>query len=874
MDDNNAAPPQEQEPLPLPLPGRRAGRRNLLVTSALPYVNNVPHLGNIVGAVLSADVFARFARQRGENVLYVCGTDEYGTATEKRAAEEGVSPEELCAKYHAIHAAVYEWFDCKFDQFGRTTTEAQTEIAQDIFTKLHARGLIKEDTIEQLFCTAKCQTFQADRFVEGTCPLCQAPGARGDQCDACGKLLNAVELKDPVCKTCGSSTSLEVRATTHLFLDLPKMQGDLQVWLDRQVKEGRWTTNARTIAQSWMKEGLRPRCITRDLKWGTPVPLDGFRDKVFYVWFDAPIGYISISAALLADEGSATGERTGSGWKEWWKPAADSPSGPVELHQFMGKDNVPFHSIIFPASLIGADDGWTTLHHLNATEYLTYEGQKFSKSNNVGVFGTHCKETGVPAEVWRYYLLALRPESSDADFFWKDLQGRNNSELIANLGNFCNRAISFTAKNFDGLIPGLARVDGAQSSVIESDGDLGEAEHELQASVDAQLSKYNKCLERSKLREGLHVALEISRLGNGYLQAQAPWVLLKGGDADQARAGVVLYSALSLAQLLASVLQPYMPGFSREVFKQLGFPERDDTPAIPDRWSICGNSPVADVEGQTESVFLPPLVSGTKMGKPAILFKKLDDAQIEGWRKKYGAADEAAGEASKAFPLDLRGGIIKGFRPHPNDDKRALVILDVDVGEDSPRQIVGRLGPVVGMETSDSEREKELVGQRVVVLCNLPPANLSGEESQGMCLVAETRKTKTQPARQILLSTVSPGNVSEGAEAAAADSDWVGVNLVPSGWEAPGKDSDKITLAQFQKLEFKIAGVPVASLTASSADDNGGDNNNKGKGKGKGKASGPSAFVAVFDKEHYVSVRGEGKVFVTAEGVSGVCKIK
>ncbi|NXY87642.1 SYMC protein, partial [Alcedo cyanopectus] len=280
------------------------GMRNVLITSALPYVNNVPHLGNIIGCVLSADTFARYCRLRGWNTLFVCGTDEYGTATETKAVAEGLTPQQICDKYHALHANIYRWFHISFDFFGRTTTPLQTTIAQDIFQRLLERGFLLQDTVEQLYCQ-RCQQFLADRFVEGTCPFCGYQEARGDQCDKCGKLINAVELKHPQCKLCRAVPV--VKPTQHLFLDLPKLEERLEPWLERSWAEGHWTGNARNITRSWLRDGLRPRCITRDLKWGTPVPLDGFRDKVFYVWFDAPIGYLSITANYTEH------------WERWWK---------------------------------------------------------------------------------------------------------------------------------------------------------------------------------------------------------------------------------------------------------------------------------------------------------------------------------------------------------------------------------------------------------------------------------------------------------------------------------------------------------------------------------------------------------------------------
>ena len=302
-----------------------------LITSALPYVNNVPHLGNLI-QVLSADVFARFCRLRGYETLYVCGTDEYGTATETKALEEGVTPRELCDRFHAIHRDIYSWFGISFDKFGRTSTPRQTEIVQSIFKDLDAAGYVKSQTIEQLYCE-HCGRFLADRYVRGTCPSCGYDGARGDQCENCGKLLDPTELKEPKCSTCGATPRL--KSTTHLYIDLPAIKPRLEEWMKKASVEGFWANNAVQMTQAWIRDGLHERAITRDLKWGIPVPKVGYEDKVFYVWFDAPIGYISITACA--------GDEKGFDWKYWWQRPDE-----VELFQFIGKDNIPFHTVIFP----------------------------------------------------------------------------------------------------------------------------------------------------------------------------------------------------------------------------------------------------------------------------------------------------------------------------------------------------------------------------------------------------------------------------------------------------------------------------------------------------------------------------------------------
>ncbi|XP_073432923.1 methionine--tRNA ligase, cytoplasmic isoform X2 [Dendrobates tinctorius] len=558
----------------------RDGEKNVLITSALPYVNNVPHLGNIIGSVLSADVFARYCRLRNWNTLYVCGTDEYGTATETKAMEEGLTPQQICDKYNAVHTAIYKWFDISFDYFGRTTTAQQTTIAQDIFNRLLQRDFLLRDTVEQLRCE-NCQRFLADRFVEGTCPFCNYEEARGDQCDKCGKLINAVELKKPQCKVCKRSPV--VKSSQHLFLDLPKLEERLEKFLEQSFSTGDWTSNARYITRSWIRDGLKPRCITRDLKWGTPVPLEGFTDKVFYVWFDAPIGYISITANYTDQ------------WEKWWKNPQQ-----VQLYNFMAKDNVPFHSVIFPSCLLGAEDNYTLVNHLIATEYLNYEDGKFSKSRGVGVFGDMAKDTGIPADIWRFYLLYVRPEGQDSAFSWSDLMLKNNSELLNNLGNFVNRAGMFVQKFFNGDVPKM---------------ELLAEDKRLLAQVTAELHQYNQLLEKVRIRDALRCILNISRHGNQYIQVNEPWKCIKGTPQEQTRAGTVTGLAVNMAALLSVMLQPYMPSISAVIQEQLLMPQE------------------ASVLTRDFHCILP---QGHRIGAVSPLFQKLENDQVESLRKRFG----------------------------------------------------------------------------------------------------------------------------------------------------------------------------------------------------------------------------------------------
>ncbi|KAJ8400774.1 hypothetical protein AAFF_G00391280 [Aldrovandia affinis] len=622
--------------------------RNILITSALPYVNNVPHLGNIIGCVLSADVFARYGRLRGRNVLYVCGTDEYGTATENKAREEGISPQEICDKYHAVHAAIYEWFQIDFDFFGRTTTSHQTDIAQDIFWRLHERGYLLEDTVEQLRCES-CQRFLADRFVEGVCPHCRYPEARGDQCDKCGRLINAVELQDPQCKVCKETPV--VQSSKHLFLDLPKLETQLEEWLEKSLRAGDWTVNARQITRSWLRDGLKPRCITRDLLWGTPVPHPDFSDKVFYVWFDAPIGYLSITANYTNQ------------WEKWWKNPEQ-----VELYHFMAKDNVPFHSVVFPCSLLGAEDNYTLVGSIIATEYLNYEDTKFSKSRGVGVFGDMAMDTGIPADIWRFYLLYMRPENQDSAFSWADMALKNNSELLNNLGNFINRAGMFVTKFFQGCVP--------EMKLMDEDG-------QLLAQVGWELHHYIKLLDKVRIRDALKCILNISRLGNQYIQVNEPWKKIKGGDMDRLRAGTVTGVSVNVASLLSAMLEPYMPTVSATIREQLRVPECSAYSMLQDAGKFVCALPVRH-----------------RIGTVSPLFQKLEPDHIEALRRRFG------GQQPEEEDPKQQAGAQAEASPEPGASSAPVEVVGIGAGDP---EMAKQLAQAVAEQ---GERVRTLKGQK------------------------------------------------------------------------------------------------------------------------------------------------------------------
>jgi len=553
------------------LSAKSSKKERVLVTSALPYVNNVPHLGNLIGSVLSADAFARFMRIDGKEVLFVLGTDEHGTTAEFKAIEEGITPRELVDKYFKIHKSIYDWFETSYDCLGRTSSKENEEIAGHIFKKLYENGFITEHTITQLY-SEKSKKFLSDRFVEGECPYCHALGARGDQCDACGKLLEPSELINPVCKLDGTKPVL--KETKHLYIDLPKIEPELMTWYNST--KSKWSNVAVGITEHWLKQGLKERCITRDLEWGIKVPLKGWEKKVFYSWFDAPIGYIGITI-----------ENLGEDWKKWWVEKD------ITLYQFMGKDNVPFHAIMFPAFLIGTKEDYKLVDYLASTDYLNYENKKFSKSNGIGVFGDSAKETGIVADVWRYYLFRVRPETGDSLFEWSDFMSKVNNELVGNFGNFINRVVALDEKFFE-----LKKPNGSKKELLELAKPLVE--------------EYKKLFTAARIRDALSKANEISALGNKYLQDKQPWTTIKS---DEKAAGEAIAECIDFCKLLAVIYHPFVPQASEKVWVILG--EKKDL-----------------VETGIEGSFLG-VKDGQKITKSGILFEKLEPKKIDELRAKF-----------------------------------------------------------------------------------------------------------------------------------------------------------------------------------------------------------------------------------------------
>ena len=751
-----------------------------LITSALPYVNNIPHLGNLI-QMLSGDVFARFCRLRGYDTLYICGTDEYGTATETRALEEKKTPRELCDYYFAEHTKIYDWFHIDFDKFGRTSNDECTEITQALFNDLDKAGLITEHTNKQLFCP-HCNMFLSDRYVRGICPKCGADDARGDQCDGCGSLLDPIDLKEPKCVTCGSTP--EVRETKHLYINLPAISGKLEAWMDTVSKDGKWSDNAINTTKSWLKAGLNERAITRDLKWGIPVPKAGYENKVFYVWFNAPIGYISITAQL-ANELKKAGKQSFD-WKSWWLPEeSEEAKGKedIELFQFIGKDNIPFHTVIFPCTLLGSGHNWTKLFHMSSSEYLNYEDGKFSKSRGVGVFGSDAIATGIPADAWRFYIFYNRPEKSDFQFTWKDFQEKMNSELIGNLGNLVNRTLLFVNKYYDGKIP-EAPVDEA-----------------LWADIHQREEKIKELLEWAELKEAFHEMFAISDIANKAFQAAEPW---KTRSTDPELAAKLIHNLCYVIKDLMIMMHPYMPQYTQKVMSYFGssiFESRVDLGSKPGMgWAEVGKTEGLTTVGPTEVYFKPMDKKTMESFRDQFSGNQKDrkeaqaPAQPQKQQPKKQKAPEPevlpAAEQPAYFAKNIRLKVAKIVSVERNPESDKLYIEHLDDGSGEDRVIQSGLVPYL---TPD-----QLLGKHIILADNLKPRKMRGVESRGMLLAADYKDADGKDYVEVLSAPwAAPGTnvVLEGDDVNVAKPDnieadmffSIEINVVDKSVEIGGK---------------------------------------------------------------------------------------
>ena len=559
--------------------------KKYLITSALPYVNGLPHLGHMVGCLLPSDVYARFMRMQGADVLCICGTDEHGTASEVASLKAGVPVQQYCDEFHQKHADIYRKFNLSFDYFGRTSTEQNKELTYRIADALDKNGFIEEKTIKQVFSIDDNQ-FLADRYITGTCPYCGYDKARGDQCENCTKVLDPTDLINPR-STISGSTNLEVRETKHLFIKLEALQGELKKWLE--TKEFTWPEVAYSIGQKWLKEGLQPRCITRDLKWGFPVNKAGFEDKVFYVWFDAPIGYIGITKQWSDEKPS---ERN---WEDWWLKPDD-----VHYVEFMGKDNVPFHAITFPATLLGTGESWKLVDYLKGMSYLTFNGGKFSKSEHIGIFCDAAIEE-FPVDYWRYWLMSNAPESSDTSFTFEAFANTINKDLNDVLGNFINRVLKMTVSNFGQQVP-----DGGQES---------DDEKALYEKMHTLIESYTKYFNDIEFRKALNTLREIWVEGNNYIARNEPWKVVK---TDKDRAAVVLRTAINLIRVFAILSCPIMPQTAQKMMELLNL-----------------QMPSTEWIGDDTQAELTTLKAGHAFNAPELLFSKIPQEKVDELAVKY-----------------------------------------------------------------------------------------------------------------------------------------------------------------------------------------------------------------------------------------------
>ena len=664
------------------------------LTAALPYTNGPIHIGHLAGVYVPADIYARYLRLKGHDVAFICGSDEHGVPITIKAKKEGISPQDVVDRYHKIIKDSFNEFGISFDNYSRTSAEIHHETASDFFKTLHQKGAFLEETTDQLY-DSKAQQFLADRFVIGTCPKCGHTESYGDQCEACGTSHNATDLIQP--KSAITGNVPELKSTKHWYLPLDKHEDFLKQWIGKDHKAD-WKSNVYGQCMSWINDGLRPRAVTRDLDWGIPVPAEGADGKVLYVWFDAPIGYISSTKEWA--------ETQGKDWEPYWKDKNTT------LLHFIGKDNIVFHCIIFPA-MLKAEGSYILPQNVPANEFLNLEGQKLSTSKNWAVWlPDYLKEFPDQQDVLRYVLTATAPETKDNDFTWKDFQARNNNELVAIYGNFINRVLVLTHKYYNGLLPEVTTLMPADKDVLET----------LQHTPEA----LEQSLERFRFREASQVLMNLARAGNKYLADQEPWKVIK---TNTERVQTIMNTALQIASGLAVLSEPFLPFTAKKLQQMLRVndihPELVSTSVKESNWK-------AITDGQ------PLLSAGHTIGPASLLFTKIEDSQIEAQLKKLEASKAANAEPTAVDPqkatisfedfakMDLRTGTIIAAEKMPKTKK--LLVLQVDTGSEVRTIVSG----IAEYYTPDA-----VVGQKVTVLCNLKPRVLRGVESQGMILMAK-----------------------------------------------------------------------------------------------------------------------------------------
>ena len=661
--------------------------KRTLVTAALPYANGPVHIGHLAGVYVPADIYVRYLRMRGREVLFVCGSDEHGVPITIKARQQGCSPQDIVDKYNKIISDSFKGFGINFDVYGRTSSKIHEETASEFFRKLYDEGKFVTKTSEQYF-DPEANTFLADRYIVGTCPRCGNPDAYGDQCEKCGSTLSPEELINPRSKLSGAQPIK--KETTHWYLPLQ----DYEQWLREWILEGHkeWRSNVYGQVKSWLDGGLQPRAVTRDLDWGVPVPVEGAEGKVLYVWFDAPIGYISNTKQLLPND-----------WEKWWK------SEDTKLVHFIGKDNIVFHCIVFPSMLKAYGDGYILPDNVPSNEFLNLEGDKISTSRGWAVWAhEYLEDFPGKQDVLRYVLTANAPETKDNDFSWKDFQTRNNSELVAIFGNFVNRAVVLTHKYFGGKVPAL--------------GELQNIDREVLAEIPALRESLEKNLEGYRFREALKDAMGIARVGNKYISDTEPWKVAK---TDMQRTGTILNVCLQICADLAIAFEPFTPFAARKLRDMIGSPLE---------WDLLGRTDI--------------LPEGHQIGEAQLLFDKIDDdaiqrqldrlAAIRAQKEAEAAAAAAAEAAAHVEPqkpevsyeqfdaMDIRTATVLEAERVPKTDK--LLKLTIDTGIDK-RVIVSGIAQFYTPE--------QMVGKQICILANLAPRTIRGIESKGMILMAK-----------------------------------------------------------------------------------------------------------------------------------------
>ncbi len=696
------------------------------ITAALPYTNGPVHIGHLAGVYVPADIYARYQRLQNNDVAFICGSDEHGVPITIKAKKEGITPQQVVDKYHKLIKNSFAEFGISFDNYSRTSAEIHHKTASEFFRKLYDDGKFVEETTEQLF-DEEANQFLADRYVVGTCPKCGYEEAYGDQCEKCGSSLNATDLINP--RSVISGNKPVMKETKHWFLPLNEYEDFLKDWILVNHKKD-WKTNVYGQCKSWIDDGLRPRAVTRDLDWGIPVPVEGAEGKVLYVWFDAPIGYISSTKEWA--------QREGKNWEEYWKDED------TKLLHFIGKDNIVFHCIIFP-SMLKAEGSYILPNNVPANEFLNLEGNKISTSKNWAVWlHEYLEDFPNQQDVLRYVLTANAPETKDNDFTWADFQARNNNELVAIFGNFINRVMVLTDKYYDGIVP--------------EPGEFSEVDEQTLKELKVYPDVIASSLERYRFREAQAEMMNLARLGNKFLADEEPWKTIK---TDEERTKTIMYVALQISAALAILSEPFLPFTSEKLKNMLNFQDLKQKPT----WSSL--SLLSPPSGE-----MPLGRGGHKIGKAELLFSKIEDEQVEAQLNKLKQTkmdntkdnEENAVETKTLTPqketiqyddfakLDMRVGTIIEAEKMPKTDK--LMILKVDTGIDV-RTIVSGIAL--------SFTAEEIIGKQVTVLVNLAPRKLRGVESQGMILMTEDSDGKLVFMNPDTSTPLSASSVDNGA---------------------------------------------------------------------------------------------------------------